>query len=122
MSTSTRAGSGRGCKSNPEPLSCQYGLASTSGSVVRRPFIFRRSFALLRLSRLEPLRHFFDTRAQCSNFLLLSKNHVAQFSVRSFEKRNLGLDLLQRFIVHVNATQVPQNVCSTLSSGSGGLA
>jgi len=88
-------------------------------SVMRRPLIFRRPLTLFGLSGLEPFRYLFDARTQRSNFLLLAKHDVAQLGVRSFEERNLGLDLLQRLIVH---THVPQNVCNTRSSGRGGLA
>jgi hypothetical protein len=46
-----------------------------------------------------------------------------------FQERDLGLNLLHRLLVHVAPSliaaffsQVPQNVCNTRSSGSGGTA
>src|SRR5258708_29610392 len=99
-----------------------------SMSVMRRPLVVGRSLALFRVGGREALRHLLDARSQRANFQLLAKNHVAEIGVCLFQERDLGLNLLQRLlghrssIAHVAASQVPQNVCSTRSSGSGGAA
>src|SRR5712664_3025805 len=131
IKTSTRAGSGRRGNSGTAQCSCQYGFVTVSMSVMRRPLIVGRSLALFRLGGSEALRHLLDARSQRANFQLLAKNHIAEIGVCLFQERDLGLNLLQRLlghrssIAHVAASfppQVPQNVCNTRSSGSGGAA
>src|SRR5450631_1434064 len=100
MTTSTRPGNGWRGWSCAGPPSCQYGVAKTPMSVVRGPFVFRRTLTLVGLSAVHAFQEAFEPRAQHSNLQLLAKHDVAQLDVGTLEECDLRLNLFQRRVVH----------------------
>src|SRR4029077_5566800 len=100
INTSTRAGSGRRGNSGTAQCSCQYGLVTMPMSVVRRPLVVGGSLGVFRLRGRHARRYLLDADSQRANFQLLAKNHVAEIGVCLFQERDLGLNLLQRLLVH----------------------
>jgi hypothetical protein len=69
-------------------------------SVVRRLLVILRPGVFVRLGCTQPVEDGLESGFQGLNVRVLPKHHVAQFRGGALQEGDLGLNLLQSFIVH----------------------
>jgi hypothetical protein len=63
--------------------------------------VIRRPGRVVKLGSAQPVHDGLEFGLHGLNFPVLPKHHVAQFRGGAFQEGDLGLDLLQSFIVHL---------------------